>query len=58
MFKCFREHHRKLKLTKWEFFKSKINYLAYHVSKEGIWPSKENLKAVAEFAPPQTYTEI
>ena len=48
----------KLKPTKCEFFKNKINYLAHHVSKEGVWPSKENLKAVAEFAPPQTYTEI
>ena len=32
--------------------------LAHHVSKEGICPSKDNLKAVAEFTPPQTYTEI
>ena len=28
------------------------------VSKEGIQSSKENLKAVTEFAPPPTYTEI
>ena len=35
-----------------------INYLAHHVSKEGMWPSKENWKAVAEFTPPCTYTEI
>ena len=39
-------------------FHNEINYLAYHVSKEGIQPSKENLKGVAEFALPQTYTEI
>ena len=58
VFECFREHHLKLKLTKCKFFKSKINYLAHHVSKEGIWPSKENLKAVAEFTPSRTYTEI
>ena len=58
MFECFREHNLKLKLTKCEFFKSKINYLAHHVSKEGIWPSKGNLKAVMEFAPSWTYTEI
>ena len=55
---CFREHHLKLKLTKYEFFKSEINYLAHHVSNKGIQPSKENLKPVAEFTPPQTYTEI
>ena len=58
VFECFREHHLKLKLIKCEFFKSKINYLAHHVSKEGVQPSKENLKAVTEFAPPCTYTEI
>ena len=32
--------------------------MVHHVSKEGVWPSKENLKAVAEFAPHKTYTEI
>ena len=42
VFECFREHHLKLKPTNCEFFKSKINYLAYHVSKEGIQLSKEN----------------
>ena len=44
--------------TKCKFFRDEINYLAYHVSKEGMWPSKENLKAVAEFALPWAYTEI
>ena len=58
MFNCFREHNLKLKPTKYEFFQSEINYLAHHISKKGVWPSKENLKAVTEFAPPQTYTEI
>ena len=28
------------------------------VSKEGVGPTKENLKSEAKFAPPQTYTEI
>ena len=51
VFECFREHCLKLKPTKCEFFKSKINYLVHHVSKEGIQPSKENLKTVAEFTP-------
>ena len=32
--------------------------MAHHVSKDGVQPSRENLKAVAEFAPPHTYTEI
>ena len=54
----FWEHNLKLKPTKCKFFHNEINYLAHHVSKEGVRPSKENLKAVEEFAPPQTYTEI
>ena len=36
VFKCFREYHLKLKLTKCNFCKSKINYLAHHISKEGM----------------------
>ena len=58
VFEHFREHNLKLKPTKFEFFQNEINYLVHHVSKEGVWSSKENLKAVAEFTPPQTYTEI
>ena len=51
VFDHFREHNLKLKPTKCEFFWSEINYLAHHVSKVGVQPSKKNLKAVAEFAP-------
>ena len=58
VFEHFREHHLKLKLTKCDFFKSKINYLAHHVSREGLQPSKENLKTIAEIPSPQTYMEI
>ena len=58
MFKCFSEHNLKLKLSKCKFFHNVINYLAHHISKKGVWPSKENLKVVAEFASPQTYTKI
>ena len=49
VFDHFWEHNLKLKPTKIKFFWDEINYLAHHVSKEGMWPSKENLKAVAEF---------
>ena len=58
VFDCFQEHNLKLKPTKCEFFWNKINYLVHHVSKLGVRPSKENLKAVAEFTPPQTCMEI
>ena len=58
VFNCFWEHNLKLKPTKCKFFLDKINYLAHHISKEGMLPSKENLKAVPEFALPLTYMEI
>ena len=57
VFECFWEHNLKLKPTKCEFFQNEINYLAHHVFKEGVRPSKENLKAMVEFAVPQTYME-
>ena len=43
---------------KCSLFKEEINYLAHQVSKQGIWPSDTNLKAITKCAPPQTYTEI
>ena len=58
VFNHFWEQNLKLKPTKCEFLQNEINYLAHHVSKEGVRPSKENLKAVAEFTLPQTYMEI
>ena len=35
------EHGLKLKPSKCEVFKMEINYLAHHVSKKGVQPSKE-----------------
>ena len=45
-------------LTECSFLKKEINYLAHQVSRECVQPSQLNLKAVAECAPPQTYTEM
>ena len=58
VFNHFQEHNLRLKPTKCKFFWDDIKYLAYHASKEGVQPSKENLRAVAEFTLPQTYMEI
>ena len=58
VFNQFREYNLKLKLSKCSLFKEEINYLAHWVSKEGVWPSNSNLRAIAECAPPQTYMEI
>ena len=53
-----KKYNLKPKPSKCQFFYNEISYLAHHVSQEGIQPRKENLKAVAVFTPPQTYTEI
>ena len=52
------EYNLKLKPSKCSLFKEEINYLAHQVSNWGVWPSDTNLKATAEYALPQTYTEI
>ena len=58
MFDWLREYNLKLKPSKCSLFKEEINYLAHQVSKQGVWPSNTNLKAIAECTPLQTYTEI
>ena len=52
VFDHLREHGLKLKPSKCDVFKSEINYLAHHVSKEGVWPSKKNLESIAQCPPP------
>ena len=47
-----------LKPSKCDVFKTEINYLAHHVSKKGVLPSKKNLEAIAECPPPDTYTKV
>ena len=58
VFDRLREHGLKLKPSKCEVFRMKINYLAHHVSKEGVLPSKKNLEAIAQCPPPDTYTKV
>ena len=58
VFDCLREYNLKLKPSKCSLFREEINYLAHKVSKAGVQPSDINVKAIAEYAPPQTYTEI
>ena len=57
VFDHLQEHGLKLKPSKCEVFKTEINYLAHHVSKKGVLPSK-NLQAIAECPPPDTYTKV
>ena len=58
VFDKIREHGLKLKPSKCEVFRTEINYLAHHVSKRGVSPSKKNLQAIAECLPPNTYTKV
>ena len=58
IFDWLREYNLKLKPSKCNLFKEKINYLAHQVSKQGVWPSDMNLKAIIECALLRTYTEI
>ena len=39
-------------------FKTEINYLAHHVSKRGVHPSKKNLEAITQCPPPDIYTKV
>ena len=58
VFDRFRERGLKLKPSKCKVFKTEINYLAHHVSKRGVLPSKKNLEAIARCPPPDTYTKV
>ena len=58
VFDCLREYNLKLKPLKCSLFQEEINYLAHQVLKRGVRPSDINAKAIAEYALPQTYTEI
>ena len=58
IFDRLREHGLKLKPSKCEVFKTEINYLAHHVSKKGVQPSKKNLESITQCPPPDTYTKV
>ena len=54
----FRLNGVKLKPSKCSFFQQEIEYLGHHVSAQGIWPSHNNLWAIAKYPEPTTYTLI
>ena len=58
VFECLREHGLKLKPSKCDLFKSKIIYLAHHVSKDGVKPSHKNMAFILECPVPKTFTDI
>ena len=54
----FRLHGIKLKPLKCEFFKEKIEYLGHSVSSKGVWPSRDDLRAITKYPKPMMYTAI
>ena len=58
MFDHLHEHSLKLKPTKCDLFRTELIYLAHHVSKNGVKPSKKNVASIVACLPPKTYTDI
>ena len=58
VFDWFREYNLKLKPSKCSLFKEQINYLVHQLSREGVWPSNSNLRAITACTPPETYMKI
>ena len=58
VFGRFLEHGLKLKPSKCHFLQDEITFLGHEISADGMRLGKANLKAIAEMAPPKTYTQI
>ena len=58
IFDQFREHNLKLNLSKCDFFRNKITYVAHWVLKDRVHPINSNLEAITKCAWPQTYSEV
>jgi len=51
-------HHLKLKLEKCKFFQQEVEFLGHIISKDGIRPLPERLKAISTFPKPETVTAL
>ena len=58
VFDRLREYGLKLMPTKCDLFRTELIYLAHHVSKDGVKPSKKNVASIVACLPPKTYTDI
>lgn len=54
----FREYGLTLKLAKCRFFDTRVNYLGYELSSDGIQPGKAKVLAVKEFPVPRNVHEV
>jgi hypothetical protein len=58
---CFdrmRTYNMKFNINKCVFGATKVNYLGFEISREGISPAKDKLEAVQKFSPPASMTEV
>ena len=53
-----RQHNLKLNLTKTLFGKRDTEWLGFHISKDGVSPSKDKVRALTNMAEPQTREDI
>ncbi len=58
VFEKLRAEGLKLKPSKCDFFKRKLKYLGHVVSKEGVEPDPDKIKAVREWPTPKTVTAV
>jgi hypothetical protein len=58
VFERLRDHELTLKLSKCHFFQEKVEYLGHVVSKDGIAPNPDKIKAVAEAKPPTSVKAV
>lgn len=58
VFQCLVQNNLELRLDKCEFLQSKISYLGYLITGDGIRADKKGLKAVEDFATPTKVQEV
>ena len=58
IFDRFRVEHLKLKPSKCSLFCDEIIFLTHCVTKDGVQPSEEHVKAITNFLEPDSYTLI
>ena len=58
IFARLRKHGLKLKLKKCSFLQPETSYLGYKVTKDGIKPEEDKVKAIRELAPPTSKKEV
>lgn len=58
IFECFKKANLTLNINKCEFGKDKVEYLGYEVTKQGLKPGKNKIKAVESFPMPKNVHEV